>query len=118
VVKMLERWVSVFNYCLFLQISIKSKSISDYRIIHFKGIISLFIYYDYYNKLEFADIDIVEKILENRDANNLGKFVHDKFGVMSKYQNFADPKCLKNKIRFNYLDDWKNHSEFQESPYF
>jgi hypothetical protein len=110
--------VSVFNYCRFLQITLKSKSISDYRTIYFKAILDLFSNYDYFNKIEFADIDIVEKMLENRDSNNLAKFIHDKAGIKCKYQNFADPKCLKNKIRFNYLDDWKNHPEFQESRYF
>jgi hypothetical protein len=57
-------------------------------------------------------------MLENRDSNSLAKFIHDKAGVKCKYENFVDPKGLKNKIRFNYLDDWKNHSEFQESRYF
>ena len=110
--------MSVFNYCCFLQITLKSKSISDYRTIYFKNTLAVFNTCDYYNRIEFADIDIVEKMLENRDRNNFAKFIHDKIGITNKYQNFADSNCLKNKIRFNYLDDWKNHSAFQESPYF
>jgi hypothetical protein len=110
--------VSVLNYCGFVHNTLKSKSDLDYRTNYFKAILGIFGHYDYSNKIEFTDIDIIEKMLENRDSNSLAKFIHDKAGVKLKYENFVDPKGLKSKIRFNYLDDWKNHSEFQESRHF
>jgi hypothetical protein len=114
----LERWVSVFNYCRFLQLTLKITDSSDYRTFYFKALVGVLINYDKFNKIDFIDIEIVEKMLENRDSNNLAKFLHNKYGVNIEYENFPDPKCLKNKIRFNYLDDWKDHPAFQESRYF
>ena len=105
VVETLERWLSVFNYCHFLLFTLKSERISDDQSLYFKTILGLLNNYDCNNQVEFADIDIVEKMLENRDSNSLAKFIHNKSGVKCKYQNFEDPKSLKNKIRFNYLDD-------------
>ena len=116
-VETLERWVSVFNYCLFLHMILKSKSIAEYRNLYLKALLGILLTYDSSNKIEFGDIDIIEKMLENRDSNSLAKFMHDKAGVNIKYESFVDPKGLKAKTRFNYLNDWKNHPEFQESRY-
>jgi hypothetical protein len=96
---------------------LKSKSIAEYRNLYLKALLGILLTYDSSNKIEFGDIDIIEKMLENRDSNSLAKFMHDKAGVNIKYESFVDPKGLKAKTRFNYLNDWKNHPEFQESRY-
>lgn len=117
-VETLERWVSVFNYSVFLQVTLKSKSNVDYQANYYKLVLGLLSNYDCSNQIQFADIDIIEKMLENRDSNSFAKFIHDKSGVKCKYEYFVDPKGLKSRTRFNYLDDWKNHLAFQESRYF
>ena len=117
-VEMLERWVSVLNYCNLLQFSLYNKDNLCYRDSCFKAMLGALKVYDGNNKIEFTDLDIIEKMFENRDINNFYNFIHDKIGVEGKYQHFPDPKCLKNKIRFNYLDDWKGNLEFQESSSF
>ena len=116
--EMLERWVSVLNYCNILQINLNYNDYLCYRNPYFQNVLAVLNNYDDNNKVEFTDLDIIEKMFENRDINNFCKFIHDKSGIEGKYQHFRDPKCLKNKIRFNYLDDWKGSLEFQDSVCF
>lgn len=104
-VEILERWVSVLNYCDYLQNTLNFRDYSNCQTFYFQTMLDIFNNYDYSNTIKFKDLDMIEKILENRDTNNLTKFIHHKNGVKHKYQYFPDPGCLKNKIRFNYLDD-------------
>ena len=107
--EMLERWVSVFSYYLYLQVTLKPSDVSNYEKYHrnrlLNTVLRVLTRYDYENRIEFEDLEIIEKMLENRDDNSLNKFIHDKIGIQRKYEYLEDPYGLKRQIRFNYLDD-------------